>query len=102
MTALVLLFMIVAPIVLLAWGIRAVRAWVGPWRLVPIGPLSLLVAAGITVAVGIRDDNIAHGPWLVLCFGLIVLASLVAYIASELHQVSDRRANISTAPPTEC
>jgi hypothetical protein len=101
MTVLLLIIMIVSPIALLAWSVRALRAWAGAWRLVPIGPLGLLAAAGITMAVGIREDNIAHGPWVAFCFGLVVLASLVAYIASELHQASERRADTSTAPLDE-
>ena len=96
---LLLLIMIAAPLALLAWGVRAVRAWAGAWRLAPIGSFGLLAAAGMCLAVGFRDDQIAHGPWLVLYLALVVLAALVAYVASELHQASERRAKDSAAPP---
>jgi hypothetical protein len=101
MTAFLIVFAVVAPIGLLWWTVRALSRWTGAWRAAALGPAALvLVAIGIAVR-SVQTDPMGHGGQLAVAFGLCVLASLTAYVLSELYLAHERRAGISTAPPNE-
>ena len=98
MTAFLILFAVAAPIGVLWWTVRALTRWTGGWRAAALGPTALvLVAIGLAVR-SFHTDSMGHGGLLAVALGLCVLASLIAYVLSELSHARARRTAISTAP----